>query len=416
LWIGTQPPTIARRTGNVFSSQPISLVGTSARTVTVIYPESGGVTWIGTDRGLYRYAGDTRELRSALPPSGFASITTGDGQLVFGGALAAAPSPLDLPARFRRLHLLLAPRSFRSGLTYETRLDPIDSEWSRPSASPEVEITRLPDGDYTLYARTRGPNGEQSPEASFQFRVEPRWTETPLAYALYLVLAGLVASGWAGLRSHALHKRAAELEAKVNDQTATLRQTVVKLRRAQSELESANYRLEELSSLDALTGIANRRPLQAELERQWGWGQRNQEPLAFLLLDLDHFKLLNDTHGHSEGDLCLRAVAQYLKSQLRRPGDLVARYGGEEFAVLLPQTKLEKGVEMAEKLRRGIEALGLPDGLDGPRVTASFGVAAKIPLGSENPQDLVDEADHALYEAKDQGRNRVCAALPSKRT
>jgi diguanylate cyclase (GGDEF)-like protein len=410
LWLGASPPTIVLRHGDGFDSQPISLAGTTSRTVTATYAESDGVTWLGTDRGLYRYAGDLSELRGKLPPSGFALVTTGDGLLIFGGALAAQPSPLDLPARFRRLHFLLSPRSFRSGLRYETRLDPIDAEWSRPSTSPEVEITRLPDGDYTLHARTRGPNGELSPEATFQFRVEPRWTETPLAYALYLVLAGLVASGWAGLRSRTLQKRAAELEAQVNEKTATLRATVVKLRRTQSELESANYRLEELSSLDALTGIANRRPLQAELERQWSWGHRNQEPLAFLLLDLDHFKTLNDTHGHSEGDVCLREVAQYLKSELRRPGDLVARYGGEEFAVLLPQTPLEKALVMAEKLRKGIEALGLPKDLGEPKVTASFGVAARIPQSGEDPQNLVDEADHALYDAKDQGRNRVCAA------
>ena len=413
LWLGASPPTIVLRRGESFESQPISLVGTTSRTVTTTYAEADGVTWLGTDRGLYRYAGDLSELRGTLPPSGFALITSGDGLLIFGGALGAEPSPLDLPARFRRLHFLLSPRSFRSGLRFETRLDPIDAEWSRPSPSPEVEITRLPDGDYTLHARTRGPNGELGPEATFQFRVEPKWTETPLAYALYLLLAGIVASGWAGLRSRALHRRAAELEAQVNEKTATLRATVVKLRRTQTELESANYRLEELSSLDALTGIANRRPLQAELERQWSWGHRNKEPLAFLLLDLDHFKLLNDTHGHSEGDVCLREVAQYLKSELRRPGDLVARYGGEEFAILLPQTSLENAVGMAEKLRKGIEALGLPKDLPGPRVTTSVGVASRIPGAGEDPQDLVDEADHALYDAKDQGRNRVCTAKPA---
>ena len=413
LWLGSQPPTIVPRQGAGWSRQPLSLVGASSRNVSVLQNDDGGVTWIGTDRGLYRYSGDTRELRSDLPQGGFALITVGDRQRLFGGAVAVEPAPATLPARFRRLHLLLSPRSFRGGLTYETRLDPIDTEWSRPSPNPEVEITRLPEGDYTLQARTRGPNGELSPEYSFSFHVEPRWTETPLAYLLYLILAALVASGWAGLRSRALHKRAAELEAQVNAQTAALRQSVEKLRRTQSELESANYRLEELSSLDALTGIANRRPLQAELERQWQWGHRNHQPLAFLLLDLDHFKRLNDTLGHSEGDVCLRQVAQFLKSQLRRPGDLVARYGGEEFAILLPQTSLEQALEMAERLRRGIEALALPNSETTQKVTGSFGVTARIPSGSENPQILVEEADHALYQAKAQGRNRVCAAPPA---
>jgi len=410
LWIGTLPPTIALRQGNTWSTEPISLVGASGRNATLIYPEADGVTWIGTDRGLYRYGGDLRELGGTLPQGGFAEISTGDGRLFFGGALSASAPATRFPPQFRRLHVKLSPRTFREGLRYETLLDPIDTEWSRPSPNPEVELTRLPDGDYTLHARTRGSSGELSPESLFHFSVEPRWTERPWAYALYVLLAAILASSWAGLRSRALHRRAAELEAKVNEQTATLRQTVRTLRQTQSELESANYRLIELSSLDALTGIANRRPLEAELDREWSRAQRHGKPLAFLLLDLDHFKRLNDTYGHSEGDLCLRKVAQYLKSQLHRPGDLVARYGGEEFAVLLPETTLAQACEMAEKLRRGIEDFAMPEEESENLVTASFGVAVKIPAATETPQDLIEAADDALYEAKAQGRNRVCAA------
>lgn len=410
LFFGTLPPTFALRQGDGWSRQPTALIGVDVRSVSTVLFDADGITWIGTDKGLYRYAGDTRELRGDLPQVGFALITTGDGRKIFGGSPAALPISPILPAQFRRLHFLLSPRSFRAGLRYETRLEPIDADWSRPNPSPDVEITRLPEGNYVLFVRTRGPNGELSPERAFPFQVEPRWTETPLAYLLYLALAGLLASSWAGLRSRALHKRAAELEAKVGQQTAALRRTVEELQKAQDDLEAANRQLAELSSLDALTGIANRRPLQEGLEREWARAKRQGRPLSFLLLDLDHFKALNDSLGHSEGDLCLRRVAQYLKSQLHRQGDLVARYGGEEFAILLPETSREQAAELAEKLRQGIEALAMPSPESPNPVTASFGIATRIPQENLELQDLIDAADAALYLAKKQGRNRVSIA------
>jgi len=127
------------------------------------------------------------------------------------------------------------------------------------------------------------------------------------------------------------------------------------------------------------------------------------EPLAFALLDLDHFKLLNDTRGHGEGDRCLQQVARYLSGSLGRHSDLVARYGGEEFAILLPDTDLDGALLVAEQLRQGIEGLPI-------QVTASVGVASMIPAPGQRLEDLVEAADRALYRAKTDGRNRVCAA------
>jgi diguanylate cyclase (GGDEF)-like protein len=196
----------------------------------------------------------------------------------------------------------------------------------------------------------------------------------------------------------------------VAEQTLELRHTVAELSRAHAELEVANERLETLSLQDDLTRIANRRHLQQVLESEWKRSRRYQRPLGFILLDLDHFKLLNDTRGHLEGDLCLQAVARYLDETVRRTGDLVARYGGEELAVLLPDTDLDGALRMAEQLRRGIEALGLPhEAAPAGHITASFGVASAIPAPEEPPDSLIETADMALYRAKTEGRNRVRA-------
>jgi diguanylate cyclase (GGDEF)-like protein len=205
-----------------------------------------------------------------------------------------------------------------------------------------------------------------------------------------------------------LHQRAGRLEAQVTEQTVELREKVEELRRAQAELEAANARLEALSLEDDLTGLANRRRLHQALQEEWSRARRQGRPIAFCLLDLDHFKLLNDTRGHPEGDLCLQAVARYLARAVRRPGDLVARHGGEEFAVLFPSTDLAGAEERAEQLRQGIEALALPhEAAPLGRVTASFGVVALTPAPGQQPEALIEAADLALYRAKTQGRNRV---------
>jgi diguanylate cyclase (GGDEF)-like protein len=117
------------------------------------------------------------------------------------------------------------------------------------------------------------------------------------------------------------------------------------------------------------------------------------------MLDLDHFKELNDTRGHPAGDECLRQIGAYLGVMIRRTGDVVARYGGEEFAVMLIDTPAGGAAQVAERLREGIASMG--------PVTASFGVAAMVPAAETSPEALVEAADRALYAAKEAGRNRV---------
>ncbi len=166
--------------------------------------------------------------------------------------------------------------------------------------------------------------------------------------------------------------------------------------------------LRALSLIDPLTGLFNRRHLDAVLSAEWRRAYRHLLPLSVLLIDIDHFKAYNDTYGHLLGDECLKQVAQLLRSRIQRAGDLIARYGGEEFVLVLPQTHLAGAEQVAERVRQSvveaqIEHRGAPLGY----LTLSVGgaVAAEDLDLERGEQSLIAEADSALYEAKDAGRN-----------
>jgi diguanylate cyclase (GGDEF)-like protein len=165
------------------------------------------------------------------------------------------------------------------------------------------------------------------------------------------------------------------------------------------DLEEANARLQRLSMLDGLTGIANRRRFDEALDVEWRRALRSGAPLSLLMIDIDAFKPYNDAHGHQAGDDCLCRVGAILVESLHRAGDLVARYGGEEFVVLLPETDREHAAGIAEMLRERVAA--------GAPVTISVGVSTLVPELGGAAFVLIAEADAALYEAKRSGRNRV---------
>jgi len=166
------------------------------------------------------------------------------------------------------------------------------------------------------------------------------------------------------------------------------------------------HALEQLSSTDALTGIGNRRQLEARLGDELRRASRYGDPLSLVLLDIDHFKRVNDRHGHLTGDAVLVEVARSIQRAVRDT-DLVARYGGEEFAVLLPRTQLAGSLTVAERVRAELHRLRpLPE--SNLRVTASLGVAGYPSLQPSSPNELFEAADSALYRAKRTGRDRIC--------
>lgn len=191
-----------------------------------------------------------------------------------------------------------------------------------------------------------------------------------------------------------------ELEKRVTERTNDLNQTLGKL-------QIANTRLQHLSTTDGLTQISNRAFFDQSLQTEHRRATRLGTSVAVILFDIDHFKHVNDTYGHPAGDECLRAIGEVLRAKELRGEDVVARYGGEEFVLLRVNATLANSVAVAEELRAAIDSLRL--NIEGQvlRFTASFGVAIDTPTGLSSPQDLVNEADKALYRAKSEGRNCV---------
>ncbi len=171
--------------------------------------------------------------------------------------------------------------------------------------------------------------------------------------------------------------------------------------RSRRQLRSARRAAHE----DSVTGLPNRASLDESLKRMAGHAARTDTPLAAVMIDLDHFKAVNDVYGHAKGDEVLASVGPIVRAELRA-GDAVGRYGGEEFMVLLPDTDEEGALVVAGKLHAAVRSVRIP-GIDEP-ITASFGVAAA--RGSMELERLVSTADAALYRAKDDGRDRVTAA------
>lgn len=183
----------------------------------------------------------------------------------------------------------------------------------------------------------------------------------------------------------------------------------IHLARMADQLEAANRKLRQLSSIDGLTGIANRRRFDEQLQADWARCARERQPLALLLVDADRFKALNDACGHLYGDECLRQLARVCAQLADGEEDLVARYGGEELVLLLPRRDGAAAGLVAEQLRALVEeeAMAHPSSTVAPVVTVSIGVAALVPRPQGSPQQLIAAADAALYAAKAGGRNRV---------
>src|ERR1700691_2128952 len=194
---------------------------------------------------------------------------------------------------------------------------------------------------------------------------------------------------------------------------AALDDMPAKLAAREEELQIANQHLEELASLDGLSGLANRRGVDREIERASHAASECGGPLALMMIDIDHFKLFNDRYGHVSGDTCLRAVGETLSLVTLEEAVLVARYGGEEVALVLPRLDLARVAELAEEARKSIEDLLIthaeaPCGLG----TLSIGVESLVPAKGQPAADLVEAPDNALYAAKRGGRNKVVTRGP----
>lgn len=178
---------------------------------------------------------------------------------------------------------------------------------------------------------------------------------------------------------------------------------------SEEKLRKAKEMFKNLSVIDGLTGISNRRHFDQTIDQEWGQAMRNSTSLSLILFDIDYFKAFNDTYGHLGGDECLKQIGKILSKVIQRPRDFVGRYGGEEFAVILPETNEEGAMNIAEKIKLTIGSLKIPHkgSKVHPYVTVSIGIATMIPSQSTSVNDLIEQADKGLYEAKKCGRNQI---------
>jgi len=180
------------------------------------------------------------------------------------------------------------------------------------------------------------------------------------------------------------------------------------LSQRERELVATNDRLTVMASIDMLSGLANRRGFQSRLDFEWMKAQQYVSELSLLMIDVDHFKLYNDTYGHPEGDACLTRLGETLSGIAADTMGFAGRYGGEEFCLLLPNTDALKAQAIGETVRAAVQDLAIPHATSSHRtVTVSIGVAATLPNDTQRPGDLIEAADAALYAAKHRGRNTV---------
>jgi diguanylate cyclase (GGDEF)-like protein len=278
------------------------------------------------------------------------------------------------------------------------RLLGLEPDWVE-TQDKVVRYPRLEPGAYRFQAETVDPiSGAASGVSEMAFRITPRWWQSgPLRLGLALLISITVVLVWQW-RIHRLVEQKRRLEQAVQSRTEDLE-------REKAELLRAEERMRQYAEHDDLTGLWNHRIVIERLQQEVDRSHREGVPLSIILVDLDHFKNINDTHNHHAGDLVLQEAAAIFQRTVRAY-DTVGRYGGEEFLLVLPGLSFVGARLRAEQFRMAIQSVRLQHGEATIQVTASFGVASGYP---EDYEAMIQAADAALYRAKNSGRNCVMA-------
>jgi diguanylate cyclase (GGDEF)-like protein len=368
-----------------------------------------GRVWVATAKGL-----------SVVAPAQLSRFARIDAPVAIeevrvDDKVLAPQDTLLLPAGTRRLELHFAGLSYLmpQKIRYRYLLEGFDNEWIDRGTLRFAQFTNLAPGSYKFRVSAANPGGGWNPrEASLHFEIRPFLWQRPLFWAVVALMglcAMLVAYRW---RTHALRANERRLRELVEQRTRDLREQSERLFRANEEKTTLLERLREQAEIserqareDALTGLANRRHFDERLADEFARACRDRQPLCLALLDIDHFKRINDSYSHAIGDAALKTVADVMRSETRG-SDVVARYGGEEFALLFPRTGHDEAMGLMERLREAITRCDFSDFATDLRISVSIGVSDRE--GLAHHERMVSRADTFLYEAKNGGRNRVC--------
>jgi diguanylate cyclase (GGDEF)-like protein len=438
LWGGTGTTLWRLRTQGELRAERIDASALRDRSVQTVFEDSRGWLWIGTDAGIavwnrdrWRMLNQTHGLAwndsngrgfyedrdgsmwaitsnglshilhpAALfeisPPAAVIEDAQRGGSVLDKGVVRLAWSSEPVVIRLASLNY-----EDRLGLRYRYRLAGMEDQWNE-SALPEMRYAALPAGEYRFQAMAvDSENGMQSKPVELVFSVAPPWWRS---YPFYGLCAGAVLAAFLlfhRMRMLAHTRREAALEVLVQERTR--------------ELEQSQEALRVRALKDGLTRAWNRGAMMEMVEREIEKCMRTGECFVLALLDLDHFKSVNDTHGHLAGDAVLVEVARRLTASMRAY-DSLGRYGGEEFMVMLPGLALPSGASRIEALRQAIREAPISiDGETSITVTASIGVVAFTPQSPDTVTELLRVADEALYRSKHEGRDRInyaAATLP----
>ena len=378
--------------GRVESLEPIRFTVANGMPVTECnggnessgFLDPAGILHVPTIRGVAMV--DTTAFRADRnePPEVAVEELRSQFRLVdLNGEPVLRPRERDIEVRYTAFHLE-DPHLLR----FRYRLN--GKEWRWAGTRRVASFAGFKPGHHRIEIQARIGEGAWSPPKTLDFRALPHWYEEAAVHAFGTFLAlFLMFRGYRRLRSREL-----KVQKLVQQRT--------------QDLEEANAKLAELANQDALTGVASRRRFEDRLALFWRTAHRGDTPLSLLLIDVDLFKGLNDRWGHPVGDRCLVEIASRLSCESLRDVDLVARYGGEEFAVLLPETDSSGARVVAERLHGAVRARPFSvGGGETVPVTVSVGVATLRPRSGGLPEDLVEQADRALYRAKAGGRDRL---------
>jgi diguanylate cyclase (GGDEF)-like protein len=331
-----------------------------------------------------------------LPRPRIESVRLDGRSLPLDGEMQLKPGAFRLSIEYTDISFL-APTRIR----FRYRLEGYDHDWIQAGDARTAVFTSLPPGDYAFRVEAARHDGEwSSDEAALRFAVPLPWYRTPLAWFGWVLAGALLAWALVELRTRKLVRGRMELKRLVTERTQQLENEKAELAKARAELQIQ-------ATHDSLTGLLNRAAILEHIQRERGRAAREGTVLTVAMADLDHFKQINDSHGHLCGDRVLREAAQRLQNCLRSY-DLIGRYGGEEFLILMPGCDPLASPDRLQELVTRIHEARFTDGDGELAVTCSIGVTALRPgCGAATTEDLLRCADDALYRAKTEGRDRV---------
>jgi diguanylate cyclase (GGDEF)-like protein len=371
-----------------------------------------GSIWVATAKGVSVVQPDElSRYQLAPPPVVIENVLVND-------QLADHDGDLMLPSDTRKLEMAYVSLSYRTPeqIRYRYRLEGFDDDWIEREQLRNVQFTNLPPGRYTFKVSASQRGGPWSTEgASLKFDIKPKLYQRTWFFPLAAALTALFLYGIYRVRVNQLEARERELSSIVADRTRDLSEKNGQLENLNQTIRQQSEAFELQARTDSLTGLPNRRNMDEKLQNIFSEASISNKPLCFGLLDVDHFKRVNDNFSHDVGDQALKSIADAMRQVMNeisigkwnglRGDELTARWGGEEFALLFPEQNLEEARTICEKIRVAVENIDCQHFAPGLKLSVSIGLSERT--GLSHHEKLASKADLKLYEAKRNGRNQV---------